>query len=342
MKKCLTFDDVLITPQYSKVRSRSDVDISVGLSKGLNFRIPVFPANMKTIVNKNVAEEMYKLGGLCLIHRFSSIEDQIGILRYLRGKYEDAFDYIGVSVGIKEEDYRNIKMFHDIGVNIICIDIAHGHSIGCEEMVKYISKNFPDIFLIAGNVATGQGAFDLWVAGADAVKVNVGAGSICTTRVTTGCGIPQLSALMDVHDMRSCNSVYLKDKFIIADGGCTKIGDLVKSLSLSEMVMTGNMFAGSTDGPGELIHLNGKNYKNYDGSSTHKSDFIEGVKALVEMKPSISDITQEMIQGILSGCSYVGAFNLIELQEKTKFVKITNAGVREGGAHDVKVVGKGE
>src|SRR5271165_1437685 len=320
-EETLTFNDVLIKPSYSEIKSRSEIDLSVNLSKGFNFAIPVFPANMKTIVNLQVAEEFYKLGGMCLLHRFCSINEQIDILKSLHFKYSDIFDYVGVSVGVKEEDYKNIKIFYDLGVRIICIDVAHGDSKNCVDMVNFITKNFSDVFLIAGNVATGNGAFRLWLAGADAIKCNVGAGSICTTRVQAGVGVPQLSALIDVYEIRNKNPI-LKDKFIIADGGCSKVGDIVKSLCFSDMVMTGNMFAGVSEAPGEEIEIDGKKYKQYDGSSTHKSDYIEGVKAMVPLKDNIKNVIKTMLEGISSGCSYVGARSLNELKANAEFVKI--------------------
>jgi len=335
-EETLTFNDVLIKPSYSEIRSRSEIDLSVNLSKGLNFSIPVFPANMKTIVNLQVAEEFYKLGGMCLLHRFCSTDEQLDILKTLKKKYQDVFDYVGISVGVKEEDYKNIKIFYDLGVRIICIDVAHGDSKNCVDMTSFISNNVRDVFLIAGNVATGNGAFRLWLAGADAVKVGVGSGSICLTRITAGVGVPQLSALIDVHKTRT-NNPLLKDKFIIADGGCSKVGDLVKSLCFSDMVMSGNMFAGALESPGEEIEIDGNKYKQYDGSSTHKSDYIEGVKAMVPAKGKITNIVKSMLEGISSGCSYVGAHNLHELKTNAEFVKITNAGIIESHAHDVVI-----
>jgi IMP dehydrogenase len=337
-EETFTFNDVLIKPQYSEIRSRSEIDLSVKLSKGLNFKVPVMPANMQTIVNIEVAQQFYQLGGLCLLHRFCPIEEQINICNKLHKRYADAFNYIGVSVGVKNVDYENINVFYKHGVRIVCIDVAHGDSINCVEMTKFISEKYPDIFLIAGNVSTGSGAFRLWLAGADAVKINQGSGSTCTTRIATGCGVPQLSALADVFEVRK-NNPMLQNKFIIADGGCSKVGDLVKSLALSDLVMTGNMFAGAAETPGQIVEIDGKEYKNYDGSSTHRGgDYIEGVQSLVECKPDIKTIMKTMLEGISSGCSYTGSKNLQELKEKTIFIKISNAGMTESNAHDVKVI----
>jgi IMP dehydrogenase len=337
-----TFDDVLIKPQYSEIKSRAEIDLSVKLSKGFSFHIPIMPANMKTIISPNVATELYELGGMCLLHRFSDIEEQVDMLKYLKNRLPNAFNYIGVSIGVKEEDYKNIGSFHELGVKIVCIDVAHGESLNCVQIINYISKKYPNILLIAGNVATGNGALRLWEAGADACKIGVGSGSTCLTRTTTGVGIPQLSALIDVYNARKHHSRYtsdLKNKFIIADGGCSKVGDLVKSLALSDMVMTGNLFSGATETPGEIIELDGRKYKRYDGSSTHRGgDYIEGVHALVECKGSIKSIIKTMLEGIASGCSYTGSKNLQELKENTTFIKITNAGIKENGAHDVRVI----
>src|ERR1019366_9335701 len=170
-QESLTFSDVLIKPQYSTIKSRKDVDLSVSLSKGINIKTGIFPSNMKSIVNYKVAEEMYKVGGLCLLHRFMSFEEQINILDSLKLQFADFAGYIGVSVGVQNEDYKNVNKFYDFGVRIFCVDIAHIDSVNGVEMVKFISETCPDAFLIAGNVATGGGAFRLWASGADAVKV---------------------------------------------------------------------------------------------------------------------------------------------------------------------------
>src|ERR1019366_4478498 len=170
-QESLTFSDVLLRPLHSTVKSRKDVDLTINLSKGLGFAHAIIPANMKTILNYKVAEEMYKSGGLCLLHRFMSFEEQINILDSLKLQFADFADYIGVSVGVQNEDYKNVNKFYDFGVRIFCVDIAHIDSVNGVEMVKFISETCPDAFLIAGNVATGGGAFRLWASGADAVKV---------------------------------------------------------------------------------------------------------------------------------------------------------------------------
>lgn len=339
IQNTLTFNDVLLKPQYSEIRSRSEVDLSVPLTKGLKFKIPFFPSNMKTVVNENVVKQVYQLGGLSLLHRFSPIEEQIEIFDKMKKQYDDAPNHIGFSIGVKSEDYKNVDRFVSLGAKILCIDIAHGDSIQCIEMIRYIHKTYPNIFLIAGSIASGSASCRLWSSGADAVRVGVGNGSICLTRIATGHGVPQLSALYDVFNHRKTCGYHNHGKFIIADGGCSTVGDIVKSLALSDMVMSGNMFSGSEEGPGEIVEYNGQKFKRYDGSSTHKTEFIEGVKSLVPIKGKIKDIVNTMTQGLSSGCSYSGAKNLRELQNKAEFIHITHAGMIESGSHDVKVIG---
>jgi IMP dehydrogenase len=336
-QESLTFSDVLLRPQHSTVKSRKDVDLSVMLQKGISIKTPIIISNMKSLINYKVAEEMYKVGGLCLLHRFMSLEEQINILDCMILTHKDAFDFLGCSVGVKDEDYKNVKTLYDFGVRIFCLDVAHADSLSGIEMVKFISETCPDAFLIAGNVATGSAAFRMWCAGADAVKVGIGSGSICLTRTTTGCGVPQLSALLDVYQVRLENPIF-KDKFLISDGGCSKIGDIGKALAVADLVMLGNMFSGSSTIGGEVIQIDNKKYMSYVGSSTHRKEYIEGVEALVELKPSIPEILNTMHQGLASTCSYVNAHNLTELKQNAVFIKITHAGQIESGAHDVKVI----
>lgn len=353
-----TFDDVLLKPRHSDVKSRSEVDLSVELSKGISLKIPVVPANMKSVAGIEMAEECYKLGGMAIIHRFMPAQEQLEIAKNLT---KDKLNYIGFSIGIKKEDYGMVDSFAAIGVKILCIDIAHGDSSHCVNMTKYIAEKYPNIFLISGNVATSYGAKNLWIAGADCVKVGIGPGSLCTTRIETGNGVPQLSALSDIADMKNQltnpwqRTVYKdnddaygkrqtmppvidKQIFVIADGGIKNAGDIVKALCFSDLVMAGNIFAGTEETPGEIMNVNGKRYKNYVGSSTHKQTHVEGVMALVPTKGPVLNIMQKLFEGLRSGLSYQGSKNLTELKIAPEFVKITGAGLKESHAHDVVVV----
>lgn len=339
----LTFDDVLLIPQHSKIKSRKEIDISIKLTKYLEFKHPIIPANMKTVTDFEMAKLIADTGGLAILHRFMPIEEQLEIInKFVLMTEEGTPDYtrhVGVSVGVKQEDYENIKGLYQLGARIFCIDIAHGDSQHCVNMTEFISKVYPDVFIIAGNVATGDGAKRLWRAGADCVKCGVGPGSLCTTRIETGNGVPQLTALSDISDVKKeLARKWLKPIFIIADGGIKSAGDIVKALCFADMVMVGNLFAGTDETPGEVLQVDGKRYKSYAGSSTHKTNHIEGVMALVPTKGPAKNVLTKLCEGLSSGLSYQGCDNLTELKEDPQFVRITNAGLRESHPHDVKEI----
>jgi IMP dehydrogenase len=346
MREGLTFDDLLLVPQYSDIESRSLVDTSVKLSKnGFStiLRQPIVPANMRHITEYAMAKEIYISGGLALVHRFMPIEDQFRILQRLADEFGDRiWRHIGLSVGVKKEDYETVDTFIRRGAEIICIDIAHGDSKQCVDMCAFIHEKHPSAFLIAGTIATGEAAKRLWSAGADMVRVNVGCGSICSTRLMTGNGVPQMTALIDVAEakkqMMQGRQDYEQQFYIMSDGGVRQIGDLVKALCFADVVMTGNMFAGAKETPGNVIqNLDGKTYKEYAGSSTHKTTHVEGVAAIVATKGRTQDILTKMLEGIRSGMSYQGCRNLTELKENPEFIRITNASLVESNIHDVIV-----
>lgn len=333
----LTFDDVLLVPKYSEIESRSKIDITVKLSKGIGAGWPLIPANMITVVGTDLIDQMNMINGLSIMHRFSPIEQQLDVAKkYIAAGWHSN---VGFSVGVKPLDYESVDEFAKLGVRILCVDVAHGHNLNCIKMTNYIASKYPDIFLIAGNIATADGATMLWQNGADAVKCGVGSGSLCLTRIEAGAGYPQLSALSSVWAAkRQYEKNSSKKKFVISDGGATAVGSLVKALSFSDMIMSGHFFAGADETPGETIILNGNRYKRYVGSSTHKTNHIEGVEALVPIKGPVKDVIQKISEGLRSGMSYQGAKNLTELKQDPKFVRITNAGWKESGAHDVMVV----
>jgi IMP dehydrogenase len=338
IREGLTFDDVLLSPRYSTIESRSKIDISVSL-KDFEFEHPIIPANMKTITGSEMAFEIINSGGLAILHRFMSIEEQIDVA-------EDMIDMGGgnrfaISIGVKDKDKDTLAKFADVGVQIVCIDIAHGDSKHCAEMTSWIKDKYPKMLVIAGNVATGEGAARLWRAGADVVKVGVGPGSLCTTRIETGNGVPQLTALMDVAEaQKQMQSLYQAKREhrtfpFISDGGIKSAGDVVKALAISDMVMVGNIFAGCEETPGSITTINGHPHKEYVGSSTHKANHIEGVSAWVPYKGKFKDVLSKLLEGLRSGCSYQGADNLTQLKNNPAFIKITNAGLKESHPHDV-------
>src|SRR6185436_11513196 len=341
IKDGLTFDDVLLEPRYSEIKTRSLIDLSVKIDKlNKTMKHPIIPANMKTIIGYQMARAVYLSGGLGLLHRFISVDEQLNILHKLQEEFnESVWSFLGFSVGVKSEDNLEVDYLVARGAKILCIDVAHGHSKLCIDMCEYISNMYPHVLLIAGNVATYNGAYSLWAAGADIVKVGVGPGSLCTTRIETGNGVPQLSALMEASQslkkIEASSHHSSKQRLIISDGGIKNAGDTVKALCLSDMVMVGNVFAGCEETPGEILTIDGRSYKEYVGSSTHKANHIEGVAAIVPSKGSFKNILTKMLEGIQSGCSYQGVNHVMKLKDNPVFIKITTSGLRESHPHDV-------
>lgn len=343
IREAITYDDVLLVPKYSAINSRSSVDLDAGLNR-YTYRFPIIPANMKTVMSVEMANAIANVRGLAILHRFMPLDDQIKLWQENVNNHPHQ---LGMSIGVKDEDFNNVRDLIKLGVKVICIDIAHGDSEACVRMCKHIrgmaSEPKSDLTIIAGNVATAESAMRLWEAGATTVKVGVGPGSLCSTRIETGNGVPQLTALMDVAKARKkylkrCDVDLNRAMTIIADGGIKTAGDCVKALCFADMVMVGNLFAGTDEAPGETIIQDGISYKRYDGSSTHKSNHIEGVTALVKSKGSVKDIIQKLSEGIRSGCSYQGVNNLYDLKLHPKFVRVTNASLKESHPHNVLVI----
>ena len=278
------------------------------------------------------------LGGLAILHRFASRDEIIKNYYQVTDTLKDSpiSGAVGVSVGIKNHDKELASFLYDIGCKIFCIDVAHGDHDDVIAFTSSLRVRCPEALLIAGNVVTDTGARALWEAGADIIKIGVGPGSLCTTRIETGNGYPQLSALDIV-----CNAQYKSrdgnEPMFIADGGIKSAGDCVKALCFAELVMIGNLFAGTDEAPGNIITVSGQKFKQYAGSSTHKQKNIEGVVALVPYKGSVKDIVTKLLEGIRSGCSYQGASDLNNLKLDPRFVVISNAGLVESHPHNVRL-----
>jgi IMP dehydrogenase len=324
IREGLTFDDVLLIPQFSELPSRQNVSLDLKLAGGLGFCHPVIPANMKSIMTPEMARAQALSGGLALLHRFSPYPQE-----YYNASVKDLpFKWrVGVSLGVHKEDRELFNFYHQAGVLVYCIDVAHGDSTLAVEMVKWMRLKTRKSTIIAGNVATGLAASRLWNAGADVVKVGVGPGSLCTTRIETGCGVPQLTALMDVHAAREMRPDRDK-KGIIADGGIKNAGDCVKALCFSDFVMCGRLFAGCSE----------TRSGTYEGSSTHKTNHVEGVRALVKPQGPYEAVLNRILEGVRSGCSYQGCALVQQLQEEPEFVRITAAGLTESYPHDVQII----
>lgn len=341
MKTTLTYADVLLVPRYSDVTSRKNVKLTCRIA-GVPYKFPVIPANMKTIMGVEMAKAIVDAGGLAILHRFQTWEQQLEQWN----RIPNALEQVAVSIGVQDRDYGDLVVLHKKGVRIFCIDVAHGDSSLVYDMVRRIREKFSteELTLIVGNIVTADAARRLWSAGVDAVKVGIGGGSTCSTRIETGNGYPQLSALKEVYKARKrlskLHRAQGKDRHfgIIADGGITSPGDCVKALVYADMVMAGNLFSGCNETPGEVQNHNGKAYKRYDGSSTYRTDNVEGVRSLVPSKGPALNVIKRLRDGIQSGCSYQGADSLDEFRRVAKFVRITNAGITESKPHDVSVL----
>lgn len=330
IREGLTYDDVLLEPAYSTIESRK-TDVSLGMGflldiADMTFDHPIIPANMADVASPELLHRQIARGGLALMHRFQTVEEQIDCFNML-GKS----NYIGASIGIQEDDIKAAKRFVEAGIGIVCVDVAHGDHYRVERTVSFLKSMKDRPVIIAGNVATRSGARRLYEAGADVVKVGVGPGSLCTTRIETGCGVPQLTALMDVAELRNESFIY---RGIIADGGIKNAGDCVKALCFADMVMVGNLFAGCKEASG----FEGGNYKIYRGSSTHKTSHVEGVRASVPKTGPYVKVLDRLLEGIRSGCSYQGAHSVRDLQDEPKLIRISSAGLKESYPHDVVIV----
>ncbi|MEK0346261.1 MAG: IMP dehydrogenase [Nitrosopumilus sp.] len=473
-KEGLTFDDVLLVPKYSDITSRSQTNLSTKLSRNISINIPFVSANMDTVTESSMAMAMARAGGIGIIHRFLSIQEQANeVLKVKRSgsviienpysissekSIQDALDYaedkeisgllvvdsssklvgiiterdllfadtndhiqnvmtkdvvtakpgvtldeakeilhkhrieklpivddseiikglitskdiinnadypnaskdkkgrplVGAAVGVKGNFLERSESLLESGADILVVDIAHGHSENALNAVRNIKKAFPDCELIAGNVATAQGAEDLIKAGVDAVKVGVGSGSICITRVITGSGVPQLTAVMDCAKIGKDYGIP-----IISDGGTRTSGDATKALAAgASSVMIGSMLGGTDESPGTVLTKNGKRFKVYRGMASlaaslgRKSketgsfsldddlnDYVaEGVEAMVPYKGTVTDILKQLTGGVRSGLSYCGAHTISQMQDNAEFIKMSGAGFAESQPHDVSLM----
>jgi IMP dehydrogenase len=332
----LTFDDVLIVPARSDIRSRRDPRLTTKLTKRISIETPIISANMDTITEYDMAFAMNELGGLGILHRFITAEEKASQVRRLK---EAGIVNISASVGVGEEFKSRAKALIEAGVNIITIDIAHGHSVQMMETMKWLKDAHPQIEIIAGNMATPDAARDLIEAGADAIKVGIGPGSMCTTRIITGCGVPQLTAVALCTEIAESYEVP-----VIADGGIRTSGDMVKAFAAgASVVMLGSMLSGTIETPGEI--KNGK--KQYRGMASRSAQDSwrggvpegmapEGESTQVNVKGHVKDVILEVTGGIRSGMSYVNANTIAEIREKALFMEMSASGVAESRAHGVK------
>ncbi|WP_297378225.1 IMP dehydrogenase [uncultured Helcococcus sp.] len=345
----LTYDDVLLVPKHSEV-TPDKVDIKTRLTKNLSLDIPILSAGMDTVTESDMAYEMAKQGGIGIIHKNMGIEDQANQVKKVKEK--DANLLVGAAIGVSNDMEDRIKALVAAKVDVLVLDSAHGHSKNIIDALKHIKGEYKDVEVIAGNIATKEAALALIEAGADAIKVGIGPGSICTTRIVAGVGVPQLTAVADVVSIARQYDVP-----VIADGGIKYSGDIVKALAAgADTVMLGSIFAGTKESPGKVIEDNGLKYKEYRGmgsipamQSGSKDRYFqndtkkfvpEGVEARVEYKGEVSEIIYQLLGGLRSGMGYLGAKDLKSLFERAEFVKITNAGFLESHPHSIQMTNK--
>lgn len=327
MEEYLTFDDVTLVPQYSEVKSRSDVNILSGKLKAL----PFIPSNMNTVSGPSMVKAITELGGIGLLHRYMTLEE---IERYY---YNYNFGGLwGVSLGVGESEFEKLDFCRKHNIKIICLDIAHGHSSHMLDMCMKVKDLIPDCKLIAGNVATSEGTNALINAGADIIKVGVGGGSLCCTRVNTGHGVPQLSSIMNCAD-----TAQELDAEVIADGGIKTPGDAAKALAAgASYVMLGRGFAACAEAPGERKTVGDKTLKRFMGMASKDAQtgwkshiYEEGESTWIEVNTDVQSVIRSYSNGLKSALSYSGAFNISEFQQKARFIKISRASYLEGLPH---------
>jgi IMP dehydrogenase len=349
IKEALTFDDVTLTPKYSEILP-SEVDTSIKLTENLKLKIPLLSSAMDTVTESRMAIAIAKSGGIGVIHRNLSIKKQIEEIK----KVKKNKLLVGAAVGAGPHEHQRAKEILKEGLDLIVVDTAHGHTKKVSEIIKLIKKiKDKKTALCAGNIATPEAAKFLLKLGVDIVKVGIGPGSICTTRLVAGIGVPQLSAILSVR-----NGIRNKNVKIIADGGIKYSGDLAKAFAAgADAVMIGSLFAGTDEAPGKIIKKNGKLFKSFRGMGSvgamnkgsadryfqlkqkDISKYVpEGVEGFAKYKGNISDILYKLIGGLRSSMGYLGSKQIKYLRNKPKFVKITKAGFYESMVHNVDVV----
>ena len=349
IKEALTFDDVTLAPKYSEILP-SEVDTSIKLTESLKLKIPILTSAMDTITESKMAIAIAKAGGLGIIHRNLDIKNQIIEIR----KVKKQKLLVGAAVGAGPNEFKRAEAILKENINMIVVDTAHGHTKKVSEIVRFIKKiKTKKTVLCAGNIATPEAAKFLIKLGVDIIKVGIGPGSICTTRLIAGIGVPQLSAILNVR-----KGIKNKNIKIISDGGIKYSGDLAKAFAAgADAVMIGSLFAGTDETPGKLVKRNGKLFKSFRGmgsvgamnkgsadryfQSKQKdvSKYVpEGVEGFAKYKGKVDLIIYKLVGGLRSSMGYLGSKQIKYLRNKPQFVKITKAGFYESMVHNVDVV----
>ena len=341
MTKGLSFDDILLTPQYSTIKSRKEIDIGNVIKYSNGFyktTLPIISAPMDTVTEVEMSTAMSKAGGLSIIHRYNTIKEQSRLV-YDSSKHNS---FTGAAIGVSGDYYERAQELVRNGAMMLCVDVAHGHHILVKDALTKLKQDFGFVHLMAGNVATMNAFSDLSDWGADSIRVGVGGGSICSTRIQTGHGVPTLQSVMDIRKNWRNGSRPL----LIADGGFKTSGDIVKALALgADFVMLGSMLAGTMEAPGKIIERPFgsamRKYKTYRGMASKEAQFDwkgshssnEGVSTTIPYKGLVSDVLEDIRNGIRSGFSYSGSRNLRELREKVVYIEQSSASMKESSTH---------
>jgi IMP dehydrogenase len=332
----LSYGDVLLVPKRSPVDTRSDVDLSTTLTPNVELETPLVSAAMDTVTEAELAIELSRAGGIGVLHRFLTVDEQAEQVADVNA----AGEQVGAAVGINEDYVERSRAVVDAGVDVLVVDVAHGHMERTLDAVETLAAEFPDTDLLAGNVATAAGVEDLAAAGADGVKVGIGPGSHCTTRKVAGAGVPQLTAIDDCADAAAD-----LDVTICADGGIRTSGDAVKALMAgADTVMLGSLFAGTAEAPGGIVEVDGTRYKRSRGMATtaaaedrdDKEENVttdEGVEALTPYKGPVDAVVEEFQAGIRSGLSYCGGHTIEEAREAAEFIRVAASAQEREGFH---------
>ena len=349
IKEALTFDDVTLAPKYSEILP-SEVDTSIKLTDSLKLKIPLLSSAMDTVTESKMAIAIAKSGGLGIVHRNLDIKKQVLEVR----KVKKQKLLVGAAVGAGPNEFKRAEALLKEKLDMIVVDTAHGHTKKVSEIIRFIKKiKNKKTALCAGNIATPDAAKFLLKLGVDIIKIGIGPGSICTTRLVAGIGVPQLSAILNVR-----NSIKNKDVKIISDGGIKYSGDLAKAFAAgADAVMIGSLFAGTDETPGKLIKKNGKLFKSFRGMGSigamnkgsadryfqkkqkDSSKYVpEGVEGLAKYKGKVDKIIFKLVGGLRSSMGYLGSRQIKYLRNKPQFVKITKAGFYESMVHNVDVI----
>ena len=334
IRECLSFDDVLLVPKFSMLGSRKDADLWTNFMDGCDLELPIISSPMDTVTGTDMALAMNSSGGMGIVHRYNTIEEQAAMVTELS---EAGVDPIAVAIGATGDFFERARELVSRGAKVLCVDIAHGHHLLLRNALSALKNEFgADVHLMAGNVATLNAFNDVSDWGADSIRVGVGGGSCCSTRITTGHGVPTFQSIMDCSESD-------RDALIIADGGIKNSGDIVKAYGAgADFVMLGSLLAGTDEAPGDVTtNVSGEKYKYFRGMASRKaqvewrgwSSTPEGVSTMIPYKGPVGDILADLRGGIASGVSYSGAFGLKDLRRNVEFIRQTSAGMSESRAH---------